>query len=76
MRISWRFLESNGTPRSDWETRKDLPFDIPANGSLNIHLPVDPAQAGDGRTLQVSLVQELVFWAHDIGVQPHSILWD
>jgi hypothetical protein len=76
IRFSWRFLDSSGAPRSDWETRKDLPLDIPANGSLNIRLPVDPAQAGQGGTLQVSMVQEQVFWAHDIGVQPLSIPWD
>ena len=76
IRISWRFLDRNGIPTSGWETRKDLPFDIPANGSLTVHIPIDPKFAVKGGSLQASLVQESVFWAHDIGIPPATVLWN
>ncbi|WP_090197630.1 hypothetical protein [Pseudomonas pohangensis] len=75
MRISWRFLDSTGLPASGWDTRMDLPFDIPAKGELAVRLPIDSAMEIKGGSLQVSLVQEGVFWAHDIGVQPLTIPW-
>ncbi len=58
VRISWRFLGPDGSPLSGWETRQDLPFDIPAKGELVVrslstgsrdcrrHAPVQP---GSGR---------------------------
>lgn len=75
MRISWRFLDATGRPASGWDARMDLPFDIPANGELSINLPIDSSMEIRGGSLQVSLVQEGVFWAHDIGVQPLTIPW-
>ena len=62
-------------PLSGWDTRKSLPHDIPANGSVNVRIPVDAELAGQGRKLQVSIVQEFVFWGHDIGIRPLEIDW-
>lgn len=75
IRISWRFLDAAGRPASGWDTRIDLPFDIPAKGELAVRLPIDARMEIRGGSLQVSLVQEGVFWAHDIGVQPLTIPW-
>jgi hypothetical protein len=76
IRVSWRFLDAMGRPASGWDTRMDLPFDIPAKGELVILLPIDPNMEIRGGSLQVSLVQEGVFWAHDVGVSPLTISWE
>lgn len=76
IRISWRFVDGSGRPASGWDTRMDLAFDIPANGELTVRLPIDSSMEIRGGSLQVSLVQEGVFWAHDIGVTPISVNWD
>lgn len=73
IRLSWRFVDSLGRPMSGWDARKDLPFDIPANGSLDLKLPIDPNIVVNGGALQISLVQEGVFWGHDIGLAPLTI---
>lgn len=75
IRISWRFIDSTGIPASGWDTRMDLPFDIPAGGELIVHIPIDPTTEIKGGSLQFSVVQEGVFWAHDIGVEPLTIVW-
>lgn len=75
IRISWRFVDASGQPASGWDTRMNLPFDIPAKGELSVRLPIDSNMEIRGGSLQVSLVQEGVFWAHDIGVQPLTIPW-
>jgi hypothetical protein len=75
VRLSWRFVDVAGNPLSDWEARKNLPFDIPAHGSLDVRIPIDPQLTVNGVKLQVSIVQELVFWGHDIGVSPLVIDW-
>lgn len=75
VRLSWRFVDDAGTPLTDWNTRKDLPFDVPANGSLNVRIPIDSQLAINGKQLQISIVQELVFWGHDIGIPPLTIDW-
>jgi len=53
----------------------DLPFDVPAHGDIVVRIPVDPKMEVKGGALQVSLVQELVFWGHDIGIPPLAIAW-
>ncbi|MCP3720355.1 hypothetical protein [Paraburkholderia sp. CNPSo 3281] len=73
IRASWRVLDANGVPVSGWDTRKDLPFDIPAHSDLDLSLPVGDAVVRQGRMLEVSLVQENVFWAQDIGIKPLRI---
>ena len=73
IRLSWRFIDSLGAPMSGWDTRKDIPFDIPENGSLNLKLTIDQNIDGKSKSLQISLVQEGVFWAHDIGLAPLTI---
>jgi len=76
IRISWRYLDASGNPRTGWDARRDLPFDIPAKGKLTMRIPIDPKSEVQGGYLQVSLVQESVFWAHDIGIPPATIPWN
>lgn len=73
IRISWRYIDSNGSPLSGWDARKDLPFDIPPQGSLKISIPLDNYKKGTAKAVQVSFVQEGVFWAHDVGLKPLTI---
>lgn len=70
IRVSWRYRDANGKPLSGWEARKDLPSDIPANGELDIALPITAGAVRQSQMLEVTLVQETVFWAHDIGMKP------
>lgn len=66
LRVSWRFRDARGEPLSDWNTRKDLPADIPAHGQIDVVLPLQiPAAAA---SIEVSMVQEQVFWLHDLGI--------
>lgn len=65
-RVAWRFLDVNGIPMSGWDNRKDLPFDIPAKGALDFQITVNPPP--DAAMIEVSMVQELEFWFHDVGV--------
>jgi len=71
LRLSWRFLDSTGVPLSGWDKRKDLPFDIPAKGKLDIRIKIDPPP--NAVALEVSMVQEMEFWLHDIGIPPTSV---
>ncbi|WP_047549806.1 hypothetical protein [Methylotenera sp. G11] len=75
VRLSWRVIGADGKPLSGWDTRKSLPYDIPANGSVNVKIPVHAELAGRGRKLQISVVQEFVFWGHDIGIRPLELDW-
>jgi hypothetical protein len=74
VRISWRFIDISGNPLNGWETRRNLPFDIPANGKIIVAVPLNMNQRNiNAYAVQFSLVHELVFWAHDIGVSPLTI---
>lgn len=73
IRLSWRFIDSKENPMTGWNSRKDLPFDIPAHGSLIVDIPVTFDNQRKPLVIQISLVQESVFWGHDIGVAPVSI---
>ena len=74
--IAWRFLDASGKPASEWDKRKNLPADIPANGGLTVQIAINPKNEIKGGTLEISLEQESAFWAHDIGIQPLEIRWD
>lgn len=73
IRLSWRFIDSRGNPMSGWDPRKNLPFDIPAHGSLTVDIPLSFGNEREPMVMQLSLVQELVFWGHDVGIAPISI---
>lgn len=73
MRISWRLLNQDGSPISGWDTRKDLPFDIAPGKSVKMTITLDPKGLPEGGGIEITLVQENVFWGHDIGVSPLQI---
>jgi hypothetical protein len=68
IRISWRYIDAKGQPLSGWDNRKNLLFDIPAHGNLQAYIPLDSSKIRVAKAVQISLVQESVFWAHDIGM--------
>jgi len=74
--IAWRFLDASGKPASEWDKRKNLPADIPANGGLTAQIAINPKNEIKDGTLQISMEQESAFWAHDIGIPPLEILWN
>lgn len=73
IRISWRFIDELGKPMSGWDARKDLLIDIPARSKMSTSIPLSISKIGNAKGVQITLVQELVFWGHDIGVQPLTI---
>lgn len=73
IRVSWRFIDAGSRPLTGWDTRKDLPYDVPANGSIDIRIPIKEGK--NGNTLEFSIVHEGVFWGHDIGIKPLRINW-
>lgn len=75
IRISWRYLNNNCSPTTDWDTRKDIPFDIPSNGKLPMIITLDRSKLGDSCGIEISIVQEFVFWGHDIGIEPLLVKW-
>lgn len=75
IRISWRYIDNEGRPLGGWNVRKSLPFDIPASGEIQISFPLNVSEVRDAKGLEISLVQELVFWGHDIGVKPLTMFF-
>ena len=76
IRVSWRFTDLSGKPLAGWDSRADLPFDIPARGSVVMNFPIAQKDLGTPvGDFEVSLVQEGVFWLHDLGIAPASKNW-
>jgi len=77
IRVSWRFIDFNGNPITGGDdTRADLLCDIPAKGSIVVILPlIETNHATATGYFQVSLVQEGIFWLHDLGNAPASKNW-
>lgn len=76
LRLSWRFLDRQGKPASGFETRKDLPADIPPLGELSMQIPVESREKFSKDVLELTLVQEGEFWAHDVGVPVARFSWN
>jgi len=71
IKVAWRFIDAAGQPLSDWENRKYLPYDIPSRGSLKLKISLNSDMiTDDAKSVQISLVQEGIFWVHDIGLSP------
>lgn len=73
LRLSWRFLNEKGTPLSGWDTRKDIPYDIVPDGELKAYIHADYPKNSKVSAIQVSIVQEGIFWGHDIGIAPAEL---
>lgn len=78
VRISWRYLDKFGHPISQWdEHRKDFPVDLKANDTELISILLeDGSKAKVGNTLEVSWVQEGLFWGHEMGIKPLKIKFE
>jgi hypothetical protein len=58
-----------------WNTRRSLPRDVPAHGRITVSIPIGESMQAAGGTLQVSLLQEQVFWGHDVGIPDATLPW-
>ncbi|MGA7440017.1 MAG: hypothetical protein WBW32_17985 [Luteibacter sp.] len=73
--LSWRIVRPDADVHKGWNERLVLPVLHPGESqTVTVAIPrsvdIDP-----GQQLQFSMVQEGVFWAHDIGVPPLSVPW-
>lgn len=74
LRLSWR-VAMPGASGDGWDPRADLPY-IDPDESASITVAVPPPDIATGNAqLQFSIVQEGVFWAHDVGVAPLAVPW-
>jgi hypothetical protein len=73
LRIGWRYVDATGTPLTGYDGRATLPFDLKPGASVDVFLSLDPSLAVKGRSIQVTLIQEGLMRATDVGVQPLSI---
>lgn len=69
--LSYRFLDESGKPTSNWDPRIPLWMDIPGHGVE--FLEFDVLSPPKSVFMELSLVQEGVFWSHDLGVVPKRI---
>jgi len=70
--LSYRLLDKAGIPMSGWDPRYPLLADIPAKGVLHFQFDI-PMVTLDPGFLEISLVQEGIFWGHDIGITPEKV---
>jgi hypothetical protein len=75
IRLSWRFLDENKKPLSGWNARYVITQNIPENGEIKIEIPFEKNINSQENVLQISLVKEMSFWAHDHGLKPLEVSW-
>ncbi|WP_429243473.1 hypothetical protein [Luteibacter sp. 621] len=75
LRASWRVVSARADVHQGWDPRLEIPELEPGQGAVIVARVPGPAEPGSDQHLQFSLVQEGVFWAHDIGVAPLDIPW-
>jgi hypothetical protein len=67
VRVAWRYLNKSN-PTSEW-FRLELPSDIDTKNKISLNIPVDSMYEKNSDELEVTMVQELVFWANEVGMQ-------
>jgi hypothetical protein len=70
IRLSYRFLTKNETSLSGWDTRVEIPFDIPRHKKSTLIIPIKKETAISEEFIEISIVQEGLFWFHDFGFKP------
>jgi len=75
IRLSWRFLDENRNPLSGWDTRYEITQNIPENSEIKIQLPLEMHLNTHEKVLQISLLKEMAFWGHEIGLKPLEVSW-
>jgi hypothetical protein len=71
--LSYRFLDQAGKPMSNWDPRIPLWVDIPAHGIEYLEFDI-PKSTPAFVFIELSLVQEGIFWGYDIGKAPKRVL--
>jgi hypothetical protein len=71
--LSYRLLDQAGKPMSNWDPRIPLWVDIPAHGIEYIEFDI-PKSTPAFVFIELSLVQEGIFWGYDIGKAPKRVL--
>jgi len=71
--LSYRFLDQSGSPISNWDPRISLWVDIPPHGAEHLEFDIPKTLPKFG-FIELSLVQEGIFWAHDIGSVPKRLV--
>lgn len=76
IRFAWRFVRMGDVATDDggWDTRHNLPHDIPAYSSSRVGWQIDPPERAGRYVLEVTMVQEYVAWFHDRGMVPARTL--
>jgi hypothetical protein len=73
LRLSWRMSDTSDPKAGPgWDTRVDIGADLPPGSTRDVTFSVKIPNP----QLQVTFVEELRFWAHDIGVMPLDIPLD
>lgn len=70
LQLAWRWVPA-GTQLdrdADWNTRAELPADVPAHGSLDVPLRITPPPGPGTWFVEFSMVSEWSFWFHDHGL--------
>jgi hypothetical protein len=73
LHIGWRYLDATGTPLTGYDGRATLPFDLKPGASIDIHLRLQPSLAARGGSIQLTLIQEGLMRATDVGIPPLTI---
>ena len=67
IRSSYRFLNKNETALSGWDTRVEIPFDIPRHKKSTLIITIKKEIAFVGEFIEISIVEEGLFWFHQFG---------
>lgn len=74
VRVSWRWVDlSTNKPVGGFEARVPLNGDIATGRSQTSRLLIDAPPRRGLFTIEVSIVQEGVFWIHDLGIEPARV---
>jgi len=69
--ISYRFLDANEKPITNWNPRIYLWADVPAHESL--YLEFETPNETNYHFVELAIVQEGIFWSYDLGLAPKKI---
>jgi hypothetical protein len=70
IRLSTRLIDANQQPTTGWQSRFQIRDDVPSASRLNLQMFVSIPKDIQITAIEISFVQEGIFWAHDIGTPP------
>lgn len=71
--LSWRTVDAEDEPSGNWNSRFPLPADIKPHSYIEIDIPLGYDEIKKNGFLQITWLQEYIFWAHDRGVKPLTV---